>query len=168
MPDGTGECGENTESSICSLQVGAPVGEKVWPCGCVRFWGTPKMVVLRLVFLWDHKIVRPGLSRPSDGIFSHTPPHTFGHNSNTPTKTAHFQHSNSITQPIQLQKTHIHIPIFISYPISTSPLHSFNNNNHNYIPPQQIPPKKPKLHTNIFPFPRSQPQDLNNFSLDPT
>ena len=101
-------------------------------------------------------------------FFPIPPPYTFGHNSNTPTKTTYFQLSKSITQPIQLQKTHIHTPLFISYPISTSPLHSFNNNNHNYIPPQQIPPKKSKLHTNIFPFPRSQPQELNNFSLDPT
>ena len=92
----------------------------------------------------------------------YNPPYTFSPKSNTHTKTTHFQHSNPITQPIQHQKTHIHIPIFISYPISTSPLCSFNNNNQNYIPPQQIPPKTSKLHTNIF---HSQDRNpINNFS----
>ena len=45
-------------------------------------------------FLRDPLEVRPGLSRPSDGIFSHTPPYTFEHFLNTPIKLHHSKPPN--------------------------------------------------------------------------
>ena len=100
--------------------------------------------------------VRSSLSRPDCPI---TPLHFLAQFK--PTKTTHFQPSNSITQPTQHQKNILSYPSSFLYPISTSPLRSFNNNNQNYIPPQQIPPEKSKLHINKFSLSTSNPQNLN-------
>ena len=85
---------------------------------------------------------------------------------NTPTKTAHFQHSNSITQPIQHQKTHIHIP---SSFLTPSQHHPYAHSITTIITTYHLNKSHQKIQATYqhFLFPRSQPQDLNNFSLDP-
>ena len=119
-------------------------------------------------------------TRPCSSAYCHpvigSPPTLFGNSVITPTKTTHcetthFQPSNPITQPIQPQTTHIIIPIFISFPISTYPYtHSITTIKATYYLTtlQQIPPQKSKLHTKNCSLSISNPQNLKNFSLDPT